>query len=129
MDFEQEVITKAMEIPEGGKVDLEEGARPGASDEKSPPAITHEQFVELAELDGKIRQLKEQGFEVREALDRINAEQQAAQNELNRLRGELEAAANEFSEKFQAYVGPFGIQGPVNITQSEPHYVTARGSE
>ena len=60
--------------------------------EEQKPALTNEQYAQMAEINARVRDLKQIGFDIREYLDGLRTE--AA-----RLDGELEKARAELIEK------------------------------
>lgn len=94
------------------------------------PAITTEQFAKMAEINARVRDLKQGGFDMREYVDSIKREISRVEAELEKAREELVEKTKEMQQCFDEFIyKPFGITGQISISDTEPHYVTSIDSK
>lgn len=90
------------------------------------PAITNEQFAKMAEINARIRDLKQGGFDMREYIDSVKKEITRVETELEKAREELIERTKDMQQCFDEFIyQPFGIVGQITISDTEPHYVTS----
>lgn len=93
--------------------------------EPEKPALTKEQFAHMAAINGRVRDLKQGGFDLREYLDSVKQEVAKVEAELEKAREELVEKTKEMQNCFDEYIyKPFGITGQIAIADNEPHYIT-----
>jgi len=111
-------ILEEDKIPEFSKA-------PDNAVEEQKPFLTTEQYVEMAEINARVRELKQLGFDIRELLDNLRSEMGRLEGELDKTRNELIAKTQDMQTCFQQYIyEPFNMTGQIVVADTEPHYIT-----
>jgi chromosome segregation ATPase len=100
----------------------------------SKPALSPEQYQQMAMAYTKLRELKQIGFDLRENLDSLTKHLEvvtkdiaAVEEALASTRQELEDKNKELQTCFDEYImQPYGLTGEIEIAETEPHYITVK---
>ena len=89
------------------------------------PAITDEQYAQMAEINARIRDLKQFGFDLREHIDGMRSEIERLEGELEKARTELVERTKDMQTCYDDFIlAPYNITGQIAISDSSPHYIT-----
>jgi hypothetical protein len=98
---------------------------PDSVETNPQPALSNEQYVFMADINARIRDLKQGGFDLREYLDSVKQEVTRVETELEKARAELVNKTEEMQKCFEDFIfTPHGITGQIAIADTEPHYIT-----
>lgn len=93
--------------------------------EEQKPALSNEQYTIMADINARIRDLKQGGFDLREYLDSVRQEVIRVETELEKARTELVSKTEEMQKCFEDFIfTPHNITGQIAIADTEPHYIT-----
>ena len=89
------------------------------------PAITDEQYAQMAAINARIRDLKQFGFDLREHIDGMRTEIARLDGELEKARDELVERTKDMQKCYDDFIlAPYGITGQIAIADTTPHYIT-----
>ncbi len=97
-------------------------------DAGAAPAVTHEEYLELATLRQRQNELKLQGWDVQDFVRRAKEELDIAEGKLGEIREELDTTTATLQTRFSEVVSPHGFTGMVTIADTEPHVITQQNN-
>jgi|GEM_PF-4983537 len=91
------------------------------------PALSAEQYQQMAGVNARIKDLKQYGYDLREHLDNLRKDIVQVEEALDNARKELEEKTQEMQECFDNFIlKPYGLTGEITIADTEPHYITVK---
>ena len=89
------------------------------------PALTHEQYEHMARINAKVRELKQNGYDMREYLDKLNFDIKQIETQLLRSRDEIVDLNAEMENCYKDYIfTPYNLTGQMTSSETGPHYIT-----
>lgn len=87
------------------------------------PILTHEQYTELSSIKARLDALKVQSYDLQKYINEFDNQKQRAIDKLNELEMMIRETNDQQSIRYQEFIQPFGIEGPISVSDSEPHYI------
>ena len=109
------------EIVKGGALETTETTE---TTETAAPAITNDEYAELAGLRASQNELKLRGWDLQEFVKNGEAQLAEARKQLDEVREKLEETTVTLQTRFEAVIAPHGFTGSVTISDEVPHVIT-----